>query len=112
MKKLSVFLILFLLFGTLTFAADIREPQRMERITREVIKNAEFGFPDHAEKNEETKSWIKRQPVIAGTLIGFGAGAFLGQASNGDYSVFGKVIWFGGIGAGVGAVVGKVASEY
>lgn len=115
MKKLSLFGILFLLYGTLSFA-DIREPQRMDRITGEVIKNAEFGFVDQADKNEETRSWIKKHPVIGGMLIGLGTGFTIGviggESILSDTNRFGNGIYMGGIGAGVGALVGKVASEY
>ena len=117
MKKLSVFAILFLLFKTIGFA-EIREPQKMDRITFEVSRtsNVEINFVDQTRKDEENKSWIKRHPVIAGTLVGLGAGFTIGviggESFYSDTNRFGNGIVIGGFGAGVGALVGKVASEY
>ena len=117
MKKLSVFAILFLLFKTISFA-EIREPQKMERITFEVTRtsNVEINFVDQTRKDEENKSWIKRHPVLGGMLIGVGAGFTIGviggQSILYDTNRFGNGLYMAGIGAGVGALVGKVASEY
>jgi len=75
MKRLVAITILFLSFEPFVFA-EVREPQRVERICRRLSNQTE----------NKKQSWIKWHPVLAGTLIGFGAG--------------------------VGALVGKMASEY
>ncbi len=110
MRKITIFTILFLLFKTIGFA-EIREPKRMERITCEVIRVSEFETNPDAQTNrdEEKEGWVKRHPIVSGILIGFGIGAGVGQIYSGDFSVWGKAVFFGGIGAGVGALAGAAA---
>jgi hypothetical protein len=65
------------------------------------------------EKNEENEKWMKRHPVLFGTLVGFGIGFSVGLASGGgsDVSAAGMGLYFGAIGAGAGALIGSVASK-
>ena len=64
----------------------------------------------------QKRSWIGRHPVLFGALVGFGAGYVIGYLP-GDDGVFydftaefnGLVL--GGVGAGVGALVGVVATK-
>ncbi len=113
MRKLIAIMILSLSFETVVFA-EIREPQKMDRITLETVSVSEPLLTNQIENKKQ--SWIKKHPVIAGTLIGLGAGFTIGviggESFYSDTNRFGNGIVIGGFGAGIGAVVGKVASEY
>lgn len=70
------------------------------------------------QQDQQKQGWIGRHPVLFGALAGFGAGFALGyptgnSAARGDPSSDyltpeEKGLLFGGIGAGVGALIGKV----
>jgi hypothetical protein len=62
------------------------------------------------------RSWIKRHPVLFGTLVGFGSGFLIGVAAGDDAVIEDFTApmngWFlGAIGAGGGAVIGFVLSR-
>jgi hypothetical protein len=68
-----------------------------------------------AQPSSQERNWVARHPVLVGTLAGAGVG--LGYvAANGcsssDYTCGGLVLFFGGTGAGLGALGGVVASLF
>ena len=60
----------------------------------------------------QPRGWAKRHPVLLGTLVGLGvgyaAGWAIGDGSIGDWSNDMNSWVFGAVGAGVGAIVGRL----
>ncbi len=69
---------------------------------------------DRRQSVPQQRSWLRRHPVLFGTLAGFGAGYLIGYLP-GDDGVFDDFVAsfngliIGGIGAGTGAAIGAVA---
>lgn len=128
MLKLAVLItVCTILLQTVVIAGDpgtkICEPQVIERISHEVMqqsvanKRAAALFSDRKDEEEGEKGgWVKRHPVIFGLIVGASGGAVIGIASGdsllSDTNAFGRGLVLGGIGAPIGALVGKIASEY
>jgi len=78
-----------------------------------------FGYMvevPRSRNDSEQNGWIKRHPVIFGTLVGFGSGFAIGLAGGDDgilydMSGWGTGVILGGFGAGIGAIIGKIASD-
>lgn len=69
-----------------------------------------------AKTEEKRKGWIKRHPVVFGTIVGFGSGFLIGYAAGDDgifydFTAGASGIILGGMGAGAGALVGKMTSH-
>ena len=103
---------------------SVLDPQVIDRICREVSVGMYERNAHQASTYLETKEdkqdsqrqgWINRHPVIFGTIVGFGGGFAIGYAvgpsgtTNTDKEI--AACLFGAIGAGVGALIGKVASR-
>ncbi len=61
----------------------------------------------------ESRGWIRRHPTLFGTLLGFGAGFAIGisQGDGDDFSAEGLGLLYGGVGAGIGALIANIASD-
>jgi hypothetical protein len=91
-------------------------------VSREVSSmNLSGAFPAAAlprvqQARQQKRSWIRRHPVLFGTLVGFGAGFLIGYLP-GDDGVFDDFtaefngLVLGGVGAGVGALFGAVTTK-
>lgn len=102
----------------------IYRPEVIARISCEVLSNqgntsyAISGRYSEGEQQNSKTSWRKKHPVGFWTLVGLGTGFTIGFAAGDDGFPFddtvawGNGIILGGIGAGVGALVAKTASEY
>jgi hypothetical protein len=81
----------------------------MDRIARAVVQDSHFRAGDGAKTSNEEKSWRQQHPIAFGSLIGFAVGfsfvAFM--ATGGDTDFPAAVLFYGGIGAGVGALIGS-----
>jgi hypothetical protein len=65
------------------------------------------------QRDRQSRTGVRRHPVLIGTLVGFGAGVGVGVAvgQNGgiaDWSTGFSGLVLGSIGAGVGAIIGRV----
>jgi len=99
----------------------ISDPEDISRITSQTTQmeyRNQFQFSSAnllaaSVDQKENRSWMKRHPVLFGTLVGFGVGFTVGVASGGgsDVSAGGMGLYFGAIGAGAGALIGSVASK-
>ena len=61
------------------------------------------------------RSWAGRHPVVLGTLIGFAGGvvyATPGCSRSSDYTCTGLGLFFGGVGAGLGAGAGGIVALF
>jgi hypothetical protein len=61
------------------------------------------------------RNWAARHPVVVGTLAGAGVGLSFVAAngcSSSDYTCGGLLMFFGGTGAGLGALGGLAASLF
>ena len=128
-SALSLTLVVCLVGGTVPVSAQETSRETTGRITRAVVSEAarlaSTRLPpatvpsDQGQKASQT--WIHRHPVATGALIGLGIGFAIGAASCrspfGDqgscadftYPANARMIggiFFGSIGAGVGAVIG------
>lgn len=69
-----------------------------------------------AQPSSQDRNWVARHPVLVGTLagaaVGLGYVAANDCGSSSDYSCGGLVLFFGGTGAGLGALGGVVASQF
>ena len=109
-------------------SAAISDPPTIDRISRQVsvvaFQNTKadkavlhFSTTNNLQDRPE-KGWIARHPVLFGTIVGFGAGFAVGYATGNDaargdpssdyLTPEEKGLLFGGIGAGIGALVGKL----
>jgi hypothetical protein len=75
-----------------------------------VVWNAQ---PDFGRQVAKRPAKVNKHPVLTCTLIGAGVGALWGGTSGARKveSSFGGVLIFGGIGAGVGALVGLIVTR-
>jgi hypothetical protein len=101
----------------------LSDPTRIEQIVRKTVpmQYAPVGSSKNAFKAEQRQDevhWIKRHPVLGGMVIGVASGFAVGFArclGEHDLTVAGAMVICGGygaaIGAGAGALVGKVISE-
>ena len=86
---------------------------RRSNMTRSLDRTASFLLPPQGPPKQ---NWIKRHPVLFGSLVGFGGG-FLVGAAGGDDGIFydftatGNGLILGGFGAGGGAVIGLLISR-
>jgi hypothetical protein len=84
-----------------------------EAVNRESVKLAALP-PASSQQQPPKRSWPGRHPVLFGALVGFGVGlgveaAVIPGASGGEpHSAY--VPMFGGMGAGIGALVGVIVS--
>lgn len=132
MKKVYGFVAIGLMFQTLVLSESISQQdgsihnaKTIARITTELALESGPLHTDELtvtvgqqlENNEAKQGWIKRHPVLFGTLIGIAGGAGIGFASgagydpNDDLDVGARVLIYGGIGAGIGAGVGALAKK-
>jgi hypothetical protein len=88
---------------------SLRESARREGVRLATMSpRASASQPPRQERN-----WVARHPVLVGTLAGAGVGLGYVAANgcaSGDYSCGGLVLFFGGTGAGLGALGGLAAS--
>jgi hypothetical protein len=61
-------------------------------------------------------NWVKRHPILFGTLVGFGSGFVIGFAGGDDgvfydFTALANGLFVGGIGAGGGASIGFIISR-
>jgi hypothetical protein len=109
----SYFIISFLLTQSI-FASDIQtrrsicDSTEMDRIARAVVQDLQLREANE-KKSIEEKSWRQRHPMAFGALLGFGIGfGFTVFAATGDETNFPiAVLFFGGIGAGIGVLIGS-----
>ena len=119
--------LLFVIALPVSADAQLRPPQSMSaeveaarfrlRLDKETLERATArGLRSPAAQAATSRrSWIRRQPVLFGALVGFGSGFLIGYAA-GDDGVFDDFTaafngWvMGGIGAGAGAAVGAVVA--
>lgn len=84
------------------------ESTRLARLTLPADVNVLLRKP----QPPQPRSWAKRHPVLLGTLVGLGAGYATGWAIGdgriGDWSDDMNSWVFGAVGAGVGAIVGRL----
>lgn len=92
--------------------------------SKPVPVNSPFGYsqsPDgynlsEMKTEEKHKGWIKRHPVLFGTIVGFSSGFLIGYAGGDDgilydFTAGATGIILGGMGAGGGAFVGWTVSR-
>jgi len=69
-----------------------------------------------AQPSSQDRNWVARHPVVVGTLagaaVGLGYVAANDCSSSSDYSCSGLLLFFGGTGAGLGALGGLAASLF
>ena len=69
-----------------------------------------------SQQPSQERNWVARHPVLVGALAGAGIGlgyvAANDCSSSSDYSCGGLALFFGGTGAGLGALGGAVASLF
>ena len=134
MKILTFLIVTCFAIETMAFEGDtvqrlptsqdvrISDVQTLERISREIEtisrekERVAMGLAQ--EQSEEKESgWIKKHPVLFGTLIGLAGGAGIGFVSTAgddpfdDRSAGGVALVYGGIGAGIGAAIGALAAK-
>lgn len=91
---------------------SLRESARREgaRLAATAYRRSAAQIPTH------DRNWAARHPVVLGTLAGAGVGlsfvAANGCSSSSDYSCGGLLMFFGGTGAGLGALGGLAASLF
>jgi hypothetical protein len=103
--------------------ADALEDGWLKRaVSREVASmNLSGTFSDSAllrvqQPGQQRRNWIGRHPVLFGTLVGFGAGFLIGYLPGDDglfydFTAEFNGLVFGGVGAGIGALVSAVATK-
>lgn len=82
----------------------------MDRIALAVVQDSQMHLSDdHKTTNDEGESWRQQHPIGFGSLVGFGIGFGFTVlfATGGDTNFPAAVLIFGGIGAGVGALIGS-----
>jgi hypothetical protein len=88
---------------------SLRESARREGVRLAAM----FPRATASQHPPQERNWVARHPVLVGTLAGAGVGigyvAANGCASS-DYNCGGLVLFFGGTGAGLGALGGLAAS--
>jgi hypothetical protein len=60
-------------------------------------------------KPEQRRSWVGRHPALTGAIAGFGAGCALVYLTADEDAIIareGPALFFGGVGAGIGALIG------
>jgi hypothetical protein len=117
MKTVITSFIILVFLAQAVFASDINKTNvicdsgKMDRIARAVVQDSQLRADDD-QRSQEEKSWRQRHPVGFGSLLGFGIGfSFIlvmaaGSGST-DYNVPLAGLFYGGIGAGIGAVIGS-----
>src|SRR5262245_36269931 len=116
MKTTISFIISILLIQSV-FASEIqprnviRDSSKMDRIARAVAQDSQLREANDKKSNEE-KSWRQRHPIGFGSLVGFGVGfgfILVIAASSGDCDCNVPLagLFYGGIGAGIGAIIGS-----
>ena len=88
-----------------------------ESARREGTRLAATAYrPSAAQNPAHERNWAARHPVVIGTLAGAGVGlgfvAANGCSSSSDYTCGGLLMFFGGTGAGLGALGGLVTSLF
>ena len=66
------------------------------------------GQPGEATR-EQRRSWVGRHPALTGAIVGFGAGCALVYLTADEDAIIareGPALFFGGVGAGIGALIG------
>jgi hypothetical protein len=69
--------------------------------------------PFRLQQNPQKAGWIRRHPILFGTLAGFGTGFVIGCLPHEDNALYlfpgcYNGLYVGGIGAGIGAAVGAI----
>lgn len=92
------------------------DSQVIDRITSEVSPISSYDTRFYpaialAVQENQKKSWVKRNPVLFGALLGFGIGFGSGVALAGrnDYQTAEFGLLMGAAGAGIGALLGAVS---
>ena len=107
---ISVLLIQSVLASEIQPKKSIRDSGEMDRIAQVVVQNSEPNYEKAADKEHE--SWRQRHPVAFGSLVGFGVGfgsiVLIGTVGNADDTNLALAgLFYGGIGAGIGALIGS-----
>lgn len=99
-----------------TFSTAIQLPARSmrDRVDREQFRLAAVP-PGARQQAAPQRSWRSRHPVLFGALVGLGGGlavqAVVIPGASGGEPHTAYLPMFGGIGAGVGSLVGLIASR-
>lgn len=113
MKNFLIFVatLIFLdVFSTEICANPIAEPANLDRIVNEVSESHYLYAFKVDESSKEKPAWRKQHPTAFGALLGLGIGFGTGAvfaAAGGDTNVPMAGLLFGGIGAGIGALIGS-----
>lgn len=89
---------------------SICDSNDMDRIARTVVQESQLHLSlDQKTSSKEDQSWRQRHPIAFGSLLGFGIGFgfVLVMATGGDTDVLLAGLFYGGIGAGIGALIGS-----
>jgi hypothetical protein len=89
----------------------ISDSQDMDRISREVVRISQFRSSAEFAKGGKDEAWRNRHPIAFGSLVGFGIGfgyaVFIAVAGGDTNLAVAGSLFFGGIGAGIGALIGS-----
>jgi hypothetical protein len=116
MKKFQICFVLSILLTQSVFASElqprklIRDCNEMDRIALSVVQNSQPNYDKAADKQHE--SWRQRHPIAFGSLVGFGVGfgsivVLCAVSGTSDINLGMAGLFYGGIGAGVGALIGS-----
>lgn len=116
MRKLNICFVISVLLIQSALASEIQtgklisDSSEIDRIAREVVQDSQMHLSDdHKTANDEGESWRQRHPIGFGSLVGFGVGFgyCVLLATGGDLNFPYAVLIFGGMGAGIGALIGS-----
>jgi hypothetical protein len=115
-------------------AVEVAEPEVKPPIALSIIKSTTLAAPDARSgvawmrlqdrtarfipptQMRTKQNWIKRHPMLFGTLAGFGGGFVIGMAGGDDgvfydFTAAANGLFVGGIGAPAGALIGFAISR-
>lgn len=115
MRKLNICFVISVLLIQSALASEIQtgklisDSSEIDRIARAVVQDSQMHLSDdHNTANDEGESWRQRHPIGFGSLLGFGIGCGFGAyAATGDDTTASAILFFGGVGAGIGALIGS-----
>lgn len=115
MKTINISFIICILLTQSVFASEIQarnvicDSSKMDRIALAVVQDSQLSKADDSKSSNKEESWRQRHPIGFGSLVGFGIGFgfVLLMATGGDTNVPLAGLFYGGIGAGIGALIGS-----
>jgi hypothetical protein len=115
MKTYNICFLISVLLIQSAFATEnqprksICDSSEMDRIALAVVQDSQLSTADNSKTSNKEESWRQRHPIGFGSLVGFGIGFgfVLLMATGGDTNVPLAGLFYGAIGAGIGALIGS-----